>query len=264
MDWSKIKTIFIIAFLVLDIYLIYEYSRLKEEKPEITAEIPLENRLANYGVTYPNLPTEISKDQYLSAKSKTFSEEEKTKLEKGLLKGQDIRIIDSIMLQSIIEKPISISDPFKKEDLADFIQNHVLNGDEYRFWEKKDNTITYYQQHDGKTLFQNLKGELTFLVNEENKVVSYNQTYLENVKEIDDEESLVPPIEAIYALFTNSDIPNDSEIKSVELGYYSQQYTSVQVLSPTWKVTLEDNQNLYVNALDRQIIKPGTDETKLE
>ena len=32
MDWSKIKTIFIISFLILDIYLMYEFFKIREVK----------------------------------------------------------------------------------------------------------------------------------------------------------------------------------------------------------------------------------------
>ena len=31
-------------------------------------------------------------------------------------------------------------------------------------------SITYYQQYEGKTLFENLNGKLTFYLNEENEV----------------------------------------------------------------------------------------------
>ncbi|PKG24292.1 two-component system regulatory protein YycI [Niallia nealsonii] len=266
MDWNKIKTIFILAFLVLDIYLIYEYMRLKESSQQFEYKQgpSAENILSSYGITYPKDLPKNAKDQYLSAKSKTFSKEELTKWEKGLLKGQEVTIIDSNILQSILEKPISIGQPFKETDLTTYIEGHILNGNQYRFWEKKDKTITYYQQYNGKTFYQNLNGKLTFYLNEENKIVSYEQTFLENIKEIEEEENISRPLDAIYTLFTNSYIDNDSKIKKVELGYYSQQYSTTQVLSPTWSILLDNGENLFVNALDNQIIKTKSEQIKLE
>jgi regulatory protein YycI of two-component signal transduction system YycFG len=187
-DWSKIKTIFIVAFLLLDFYLIYEYTQLKKDNEQFETEepeTPISKTLALDGIKYDEdkFPTNVEKGQYLTAKSMTFSDEDVEGLEKDRLSGQSIRVQDSTMLQSILEKPIKLSDDFKKEELADYIKNNILNGDQYVFWEKKDNTITYYQQYNGKTLYHNLKGELTFLVNEENNIVSYNQTYLQDIKE---------------------------------------------------------------------------------
>ncbi|MFT8321601.1 MAG: two-component system regulatory protein YycI [Bacillus sp. (in: firmicutes)] len=272
MDWSKIKTIFILAFLALDIYLIYEYTGLKESQNySLEEEIPVENTLASYGVTYPqNSSRDIQKDQYLSAKSKTFSQEEVKKWEKGLLKGQTIRIVGSNILQAELEKPLSLSDSFKQEDLTDFIQTHILNGDQYRYWNKTDNIITYYQQYDGKILYQNANAKLTLILNEQNKVVSYRQTYLDNIKEIEDKEAIIRPVNAVYTLFMNSYINNDSEVKKFELGYYSpqyastMQYSSTQVLTPTWRIVMDDGGSLFVNAFDNQIIKIDSDPSKLE
>lgn len=266
MDWSKIKTIFIIAFLLLDVYLIYEYVKIKEYQraDDITTEPPT-HTLSRLDIKYDKekLPANNQKDQYLSAKSKKFTEDEIKKLEKGILSGQEITVRDSIYLQAILGDPISIKEEFNPDDLTEVLLNQVFNGAEYRFWEKKGNTIKYYQQHAGKTLYRNPKGELTFNVNEENKIVSYNQTYLENIKEMDKEELISQPVEVILSLFTNNFIESDSYVSKVELGYYTQLDTSAQLLAPTWKVTVNE-EDFYVNALDGQVIKPDTEEMKVE
>ncbi|KAB7665282.1 two-component system regulatory protein YycI [Bacillus sp. B1-b2] len=266
MDWSKIKTIFIIAFLLLDIYLIYEYTQLKEsQKADDNTEESAANILAQLGIDYDkkNIPMNKQKDQYLSAKSKTFSVEELEELEKGILKDQVITIRDSINLQSVLEKPIEVEDDFSSGDLAEFLSNQVYNGTEYHFWEKKGNTITYYQQYGQKTLYRNLKGALIFNLNEENKIVSYNQTYLENIKEMDEKENIISPLEVILSLFKNSYIDSDAFVSKMELGYYTQLDTSAQLLTPTWKITVDDK-NYYVNALAGEIIQPETEELKVE
>ncbi|MGP7818853.1 two-component system regulatory protein YycI [Niallia sp. 01092] len=270
MDWNKIKTIFIIAFFVLDIYLIYEYTDLKQSQHfDNREEASVENTLASNDISYNASALSKSglKDQYLAAKSKIFSNEEVKKWKQELLKGQEITIIDGNILQSILENPISLSDPFKQEDLTDFIHHHVMYGDQYRYWEKTDNTVTYYQQYNEKMLYQNSNGKLTFFLNQQNKVVSYNQTYLENIKEIGEKEALSRPVDAIYTLFMNSYIDNGSDIKDVEFGYYSQQQSSsTQVLSPAWRVIGDNGKNLFVKAFafDRQIIKINSEQDKLE
>ncbi|EOR25763.1 two-component system regulatory protein YycI [Niallia alba] len=266
MDWSKIKTIFIIAFLLLDVYLIYEYVKIKEyQRADDSTTEPTTQTLSRLDIKYDKekLPVNNQKDQYLSAKSKKFTDDEIKKLENGLLSGQEITVRDSIYLQAVMVEPISIKEEFNPDDLTDFLLNSVLNGAEYRFWEKKGNTIKYYQQHSGKTLYRNPKAELTFNVNEENKIVSYNQTYLENIKEMDEEELIIQPLKVILNLFTNNFIESDSYVSYVELGYYTQLDTSAQLLAPTWKVTVNE-EDFYVNALDGEVIQPEIEEMKVE
>ena len=266
MDWSKIKTIFIIAFLLLDVYLIYEYVKIKEyQRADDSTTEPTTQTLSRLDIKYDKekLPVNNQKDQYLSAKSKKFTDDEIKKLENGLLSGQEIAVRDSIYLQAVMVEPISIKEEFNPDDLTDFLLNSVLNGAEYRFWEKKGNTIKYYQQHSGKTLYRNPKAELTFNVNEENKIVSYNQTYLENIKEMDEEELIIQPLKVILNLFTNNFIESDSYVSYVELGYYTQLDTSAQLLAPTWKVTVNE-EDFYVNALDGEVIQPEIEEMKVE
>ena len=44
MDWSKIKTIFIVSFLILDIYLVYEFFKIQvTNEYEIQTEASAEN-----------------------------------------------------------------------------------------------------------------------------------------------------------------------------------------------------------------------------
>ncbi|WP_445489220.1 two-component system regulatory protein YycI [Niallia sp. 03133] len=269
MDWSKIKTIFIIAFFVLDIYLIYEYTDIKKSQSTTNREEePVENTLAYWGITYDasKFPKELKKGHYISAKSKTFSYDEVKQLEKEILKGQTVSISESNILKSELEKPLALKGTFKPEDLTAFIQKHIWHGDQYRFWEKTGNTITFYQIYDGKILYQNVNGKLTFHLNEQNKVVSYQQTFLEGFKEVEKQETLTRPVDAIYLLFKNTYIKSEAEIKNVEMGYYSQQFSSTQLLSPTWRVIVNSGENLFIKAFesDSQIYSSINEESKLE
>ena len=67
----------------------------------------------------------------------------------------------------------------------------------------------------------------------------------------------------ILNLFKNNFIESNSYVSFVELGYYTQLDTSAQLLAPTWKVTVNE-EDFYVNALDGQVIQPETEEMKVE
>ncbi|ECD6517378.1 transcriptional regulator, partial [Salmonella enterica subsp. enterica] len=67
----------------------------------------------------------------------------------------------------------------------------------------------------------------------------------------------------ILNLFKNNFIESGSYVSHIELGYYTQLDTSAQLLAPTWKVTVNE-EDFYVNALDGQVIQPETEEMKVE
>ena len=94
MDWSKIKTIFILTFLVLDIYLMYEFFKLKEASEfEPVAQASLEKQLKSAEITFESpLPKSNPKDRYLRAKPVEFEIENLEDLKDTKLEGQEITI----------------------------------------------------------------------------------------------------------------------------------------------------------------------------
>lgn len=254
MDWSKIKTIFILTFLVLDIYLMYEFFKLKDSSQyEYSTETSTEKRLKADEIEYVDLPKNNLKDTYLSAKPKNFNNEDIEALEKTKLKGQ---ANTGTVLSFVLDKPYELNDKFDTSDINTFVKNNVLHGDQYRFWKKEENVITYYQQFDNKIFYHNMSGELTILLNEENDIVSYTQSMLEDIEELSQEEKIIQPLKAIEALYEKGSLKPKSKITKVELGYFTFVQTNTsQVLTPAWRFVINDNEDLFVHAFEGQIIE---------
>lgn len=71
LDWSKTKTIFIITFFILDIFLGYQFIQKKNSSQlDVILEATIEEQLEADGITYVDLPKEITKATYVSGKSK--------------------------------------------------------------------------------------------------------------------------------------------------------------------------------------------------
>lgn len=265
MDWSKIKTIFILTFLVLDIYLMYEFFKLKDSSQyEFSTETSFEKRLKADEIEYVELPKNHQRDAYLSAKPKNFSNEVIEAMEKTRLKGQKVQVNSGTVIESILEKPYELSDKLETSDINSFIRNNVLYGEQYRFWKKKDNTITYYQQFKDKVFYHNISGELTIYLNDENDIVSYRQTMLENIEELSEDEKIIQPLKAIETLYENGSLKPKSKITNVELGYFTFVHTSTsQVLTPAWRFVINDKENLFVHAFEGQIIQLNNEEKNI-
>lgn len=266
MDWSKIKTIFILTFLVLDIYLMYEFFKLKEASEfEPIAQATLEKQLKDADITFDEpLPKSNPKDRYLRAKPVEFDIEDlegDTRLE-----GQEITITEGTTLNSVLDESIKISDKFSPSELSAFIKNRVLFGEQYRFWEKPENSnrITYYQEFEGKMFYMNLNGELTFYLNDENEIVSYKQTLLTKIESKEESEKVIQPIKAVETLYKNGSLQPKSKITNVELGYFTFVHlSSSQLLTPAWRFVINDEENLFVDAFEGKIIKLNNEEKKI-
>ncbi|MBX9971697.1 two-component system regulatory protein YycI [Cytobacillus firmus] len=266
MDWSKIKTIFILTFLVLDIYLMYEFFKLKEASEfEPIAQASLEKQLKDADITFEEpLPKSNPKDRYLRAKPVEFDIEElegDTRLE-----GQEITITEGSTLNAVLDESIKISDKFSPSELSAFIKNRVLSGEQYRFWEKPENSnrITYYQEFEGKMLYMNLNGELTFYLNDDNEIVSYKQTLLQKIESKEESEKVIQPIKAVETLYKNGSLEAKSKITNVELGYFTFVHlSSSQLLTPAWRFVINGEENLFVDAFQGSIIKLNNEEKKI-
>lgn len=262
MDWSRIKTIFILTFLVLDIYLVYQFMNTRDATQyEILKEATLEEKLRNDDITYGELPDTKKKEQYLSVRAKVFTSEETEKV-----KGQSVSLGDGTSIEAKLEKPFKLTSKFQPAELSDFIKTNIFAGEQYKFWSKNDETgtITYYQEHDSKTFYYNSNAKLTFFFNEDNEVTSYKQTYLEIIDELSDAEELLPPLRALETLYKKGLIKPKSEITDFKLGYSTLvSLTASHVVTPTWRIEVNDKENLFVHAIEGRVIPLSDGENKI-
>ncbi|MCL6572792.1 MAG: two-component system regulatory protein YycI [Bacillus sp. (in: Bacteria)] len=260
MDWSKIKTIFILTFLILDVYLLFQFMRIRDaNKLEVITEASFEEKLKADEILYVELPKAAIKDQYLSAKPKMFNKEDIAKL-----KGQIATLKEpGTTLLVTLEKPLQLSSKFDPSELSSFLKDEVLYGDYYQFWEKSDidNTITYVQKYDNFPLYKNIYGMITFNINSDNKIDSYQQTYLVDIEKLTAKEEILKPLKAIETLHQKGMLRPKSKITKIEHGYATLiQLTASQVLAPTWRFVVDDKESLFVNAFEGQIIEFNIDE----
>jgi regulatory protein YycI of two-component signal transduction system YycFG len=253
-DWNKTKTIFIITFLILDLFLAYQLIQKRNSSQlDVMTEISIDEKLEAEQITYVELPKEPTKASYISAESKKFSEEELAKLN-----HQQITLIGDSIIHGVFKKPIPLPDTDGTSLLQQLLQDHIIKSDQYVFWKKdeKTNTLIFFQQFKGRTIFQNEKAKLIIYLNDKNEMVSYEQTLLENIEHVDEEQEILPAIKALEILYRNSVLTSGSHVSKVELGYYTlAPGTASQVLAPTWHIVVDEKNDFYVNAFEGQIIK---------
>ncbi|MBS4196466.1 two-component system regulatory protein YycI [Lederbergia citri] len=266
MDWNRIKSIFIIAFLILDIFL-FSQLMTKTRQFEMKSDASVEENL-KADIQYNNLPKDVVKDHYMSANTKVFTNEELAKIEDKIEITED-----GATIHVILNKPIVVNEKQDFIELNDFVYSHVLNGENYSFWkyDKEEKTVTYYQKIDGKVLFMNQSGHLVFEVNDAGEAISYDQTMLTSFDPISDNEEVYPALKALEALYSKGALKSGAKVEA-ELGYHTLvNMEATQVLTPTWHFLVKNKdgsvENLLVNAFEGQIIQAQqqtNEKTKME
>ena len=137
MDWRQIKNIFIISFLILNLYLIYELVKvINSNNVDIKTEVEstIETRLKLEGIEYGSLPDTYVEDFTLKATNpKLFTIED---AQKSVLSNQVVTINGNTELVSVLKEPLLITEKSGPTELNKFIKENILYGDQYRFWKK--------------------------------------------------------------------------------------------------------------------------------
>ncbi|MCY7501517.1 two-component system regulatory protein YycI [Bacillus pumilus] len=251
MEWNKTKTIFILAFLVLDIFLGFQYfeKRSTDHFAIIEKTDTLEEMKAD-GIKYGNLSDEAKIGYRITAEKKQYTKKDVDELADQKAKSTfPKRDKDDpvTLLEMTFTKPVALPKKDMKTAAANLVNQRLLDGKNYKLWSIDEETgkIVFFQTYKGKYIFQEglddseTIGKITLDLNDKNEVVSYQQSMVTSINEVR-KETLVPALETVKDLYTQNMLSQNTTVKKVELGYYTQYPgASTQVMVPVWRVELE-------------------------
>jgi regulatory protein YycI of two-component signal transduction system YycFG len=270
MDWSKTKTIFTVVFLILNIFLLTIFIK-KISEPEILADTNTQQSLESVNITYPDdlaPPKEAVNETDISAISKKFTEADKTSL-----KNQEVSILNETTIYSTLDEPYNLGDKLTedavKEKLTSFLAGYTIDGDQYALREisKENLTVTFNQTYNGRPIFHNGSAEIVLELNNENEIVSFKQTMMEDINSFGKVSRVINPLESLQILADSGKIEPNSKVISFEEGYSTEvPFPDSQVLTPTWHFVIEKNEkrhHLYFTAIDGNVIEFSKKEKEL-
>ncbi|ATP42292.1 transcriptional regulator [Solibacillus sp. R5-41] len=269
MDWNRSKTIFIGVFLILNIFLYFQYldSYNGEQQLEVLGKTTeIESRLKEDNITYSNLPTNIEVTSYYSGAIKNFKPSEVP-----YFANQRTEIIDDNKLVVTMEKPVKLKETTTKDSYTEFLHSYVHEGTSYILWkvDEEKRQATFFQKINNRTLYYNVRGYVQIYWDEEGRVFAYEQTILENHEKLENKKSILPPIQVLQILWGKNLLKPDSQVTSMNLGYSTLvQITQTQVFAPTWEVrvlTSDKTEEIhFVNAVDGKIVDIQNDLTEID
>lgn len=251
MEWNKTKTIFILAFLVLDIFLGFQYfeKRSTDHFAIIEKTDTLEEMKAD-GIKYGNLSDEAKMGYRITAEKKQYTKKDVDSLADQKTKSTFPKTEKDdpvTLLEMTFNKPVALPKKDMKTAATNLVSQRLLDGKNYKLWSIDEETgeIVFFQTYKGKYIFQeglddtDTIGKITLDVNDHNEVVSYRQSMVTSINEVR-KETLVPALETVKDLYTQNMLSQNTTVKKVELGYYTQYPgASTQVMVPVWRVEIE-------------------------
>lgn len=272
MDWNKTKTIFIVVFSILNVFLysMYVNSYNESKKLDVIGQTNIDDELKVAHIKIADLPTTVENTSYISGKTKLFSAQDTV----GLAANQTFQFSPSkLVLTSKISIPYQLEN-VDTEHLTEFVQSYAPMGKEYKLFtiDEKSRVATFFQMANKQTIFYNESAYIKVKWDGNKQVTNYEQTAFKNLKSFGEESTLVTPNQAVKTLFKKGYLPEYSRVTKAELGYSTLvPLTETRVLSPTWRIHVEVPKNdkmvsedMFINAVDGQYIDVSENKEALE
>ncbi len=270
MDFKKIARIFIIAFSLLNIYLIisiYERQDIHRVVSDPSTNNVLESMAElNIEVTdVENLDTEIEDIFALQINAHQLLEDEIEA--KDELTGS-LNDDGTVYYESFPSNPINLegnpTEGFTPNDydlMETFVaSNEVMFGDEYEFlrYDDEGRRFIFNQFVDGIPIADG-SSEISFYVNDSGEIYAFQQTYAGPASRQGNELSLIEALRAIEILFVNNEIQEGAQIDRPVLAYHRVLHLEdISMYSPVWLVDIDQgNESLTyrVDAVNGTIIR---------
>lgn len=252
MHWNQIKTLLILSFLILNVYLFVGFMEKKQEQDIGVLEqdeSSIEEILKAESIKVKNLPEKEYEETFITVTQREFSEKELV-----VWKNQEPFLINDYFIASKVAKPVSVPDKVDKEVMNELLKGLVYAPEEYNFWSWNEelDVLVFFQNKLERPVYYNQNGLVLLFLDEDNQITYYLQTMLGDTETSSERRQLIKPIQAIEILYGANDLQSNDEIESVNIGFHTRVplESGVQVFAPIWKVNVNDKKNFFVNAIE--------------
>lgn len=269
MDFKKIGNIFIVAFTLLNLYLIYGILERKDIQ-HTTSPDTSHNILANMKEMDIGLPdltgTEMEGKTIYSIQANTdpLMEEE--------IAGSDIHIgtlnEEGVYYTSFPSNPIELTgnpvdgfEPAAYETINEYVlSDQVMFGNEYGAaqYDAEGKRFVLYHYIDGLPIIDG-SSEISLFVNDEGEIYSYQQTYAGPITRQGNALNLIDGKRALELLFINNEIREGFDIETPVLAYQRALHLEdLSMYSPVWSVDVirsSERATFRVDAVNGTIIR---------
>lgn len=259
MDWNKTKTIFIVAFSILNLFLysLYLNRYTEAQNLQTMGETSIEDLLKNDNISYGEFPEYNPEMSYVSADTAIFSKIELKKFAK-----QEFTISDNTILNSQLSEPFNIKNTKGNYQFDKFLADYVPYGKEYLLWEvvEENQFAIFFQKVDQYPIYFNYDAMLTVYWDADGNITNYEQQRFGEFDSFNKKKNILSPLDVINILYSRDYLKKDSTVTSISLGYSTLiTLSKTQVFAPTWRVRVELKEggveDHFVNAIEGKVVE---------
>lgn len=263
MDFKRIERILIIAFLLLNIYLVYI---LWDQRQDVVStnenqSLNLIQEMENNNISLPIFSLEEKKMGYLQANKDTKIRESFSNLNNQM---GEIGT-DGSTYSAILSEPLQLSSGGENLTPADLAridrfvssEEHVAFGEEYEFLTyQKDLNQVVYTQKTGDIPILDGTASIRFAIDSNQKIVQFEQTYAGTLEVSEDaSRETITDKRAVEILYQNNRIPSGARVERPVLAYHrTLDLEEMSMYIPAWYVEINDTNLERINAFDGSII----------
>jgi regulatory protein YycI of two-component signal transduction system YycFG len=271
MQWGQIKLLFILSFLILDLFLLQQFLS-KEAEDELgqisTVAESVETELQENDIEVKEgaIPDDLPEaSEIVSSSDNSFSDEIMSQIEEIDDSNQQIEFDeDRQVVKVTLDEPVEVTE----DTVQDKVDSLIPFSSQYSYWgwNEEEGAAIYFQAVDNQTVYFNKRGSL--LVNiKDNEITGYVASLLSfseddsTVNEFSQSDVDLEPLNAIRTLLENGLIQPGDEVTSMDIGYHTSfdlapgEENGSQVFTSTWKVTVNGERNHFVYALYGTVIE---------
>ncbi|UOE94114.1 two-component system regulatory protein YycI [Alkalihalobacillus sp. LMS39] len=245
MDWSKTKSIFIVAFLCLNAFLFYQLQEFNHANNiNVNTTTPFQEVLHELNVVIEDdIETDPTTGFHIVAK-----EVKVTEAIVSLLTNQKAEVVNETTIVSQLDVPYQINpDEDMREQLKVFLADFVYQGETYALsqFDTDKKLATFMKKYEDKVMYSSERAPLILQFDENYQVIRYQQVVVE-VDSSGREQEFLSGMKAIEILLNEQIVRANDTITHVEFAYHSsfQPVENIEVFAPMWRIRVNDDDYL--------------------
>ncbi|WP_164984976.1 two-component system regulatory protein YycI [Ammoniphilus sp. CFH 90114] len=247
MDWRRAKTLLILAFLILDSFLFYQFWTSRSHDLEVGQQNMGTSSSLQDVLKAKNIqlaiepPTDMPEMHYLNVRYENFEMRLVSKLPNQNSRWEG-HVFESRFIRNL-PSPLTMM----KSEVQKTFSEHILYFEDYKVdsMVQYPEKLVYFQQWEGYPLF----GATLELNHNDQKVMGYRQAYFQVVNK-GSGKKVISSLTALRTLIENGMIAYGETVHAIELGYFGHTYDAeIQVIAPVWRIVHGTNQVHYINAI---------------
>lgn len=244
MDFRRIEWLFLVAFIVIDIFLFAAFQRDTSSQSDTTSsrttnsDTTIIKEMCADNITFKSPSKKSTEGYYIATTNDSEIKSDLTSLSDQTVK-YDEGLITSTFKTAITN--VDTQHPDKTLDAVVANTALILNGAQYQYNAQlsSQNTVVYTQRVAGSQLYTRY-GQLRFSLTNDGTVTGYTQGYLNDVSTLRERTATISERKALIWLYQYNQIQNNTKVVWTKLAYtryFTLKNSSVYI--PTWIIAVK-------------------------